>query len=93
MTQRKGTRQAAVPADLPEQGKQEEKKEKPAWKGLPGPRLITVEQLAAMINMSPKSIYNGCLRGAKYPFPIKPKRIRRLIRFDIRDVESYLESL
>ena len=56
-------------------------------------RLITVEQLAAMLSMSPKSIYNGCLRGAKYPFPIKPKRIRRLLRFDRKDVEAYIESL
>ena len=56
-------------------------------------RLLTVEEVAAMLSMSPKSIYNGCLRGAKYPFPIKPKRIRRLLRFDVRDVERYLESL
>jgi predicted DNA-binding transcriptional regulator AlpA len=81
-----------------EQAQQEERrterKRKPMEKkSLPERRLLTVEEIAAMLSMSPKSIYNGCLRGAKYPFPIKPKRIRRLLRFDVRDVERYLESL
>ena len=62
-------------------------------KGLPEARLLTVEQVATMLSLSPRSIYNSCLKGSRYPFPIRPVRIRRCIRFRREDVESYIESL
>ncbi|WP_408998315.1 helix-turn-helix transcriptional regulator [Syntrophus buswellii] len=56
-------------------------------------RLLTLEEVAAVLGISPRTIYNGTGRKAKNPFPIKPRRVGRLLRFDIRDVESYIESL
>lgn len=56
-------------------------------------RLLTVEDIADLLGISPKTIYNAVGRKAKRPFPIKPKKVGRLVRFDPRDVERYLSSL
>lgn len=55
-------------------------------------KLLTVKELAALLQISERTIYNGIGVHSKHPFPIKPKRIGRLIRFDSRDVEKYIES-
>jgi predicted DNA-binding transcriptional regulator AlpA len=56
-------------------------------------RLLSVEETAAYIGLSPRTIYNGVAPRAKAPFPIKPKRIGKLIRFDIKDLDRYVDSL
>ena len=56
-------------------------------------RLLSVEELSQLLGISPRTIYNGVHRRAKKPFPIKPKRIGRSIKFDVRDVERFIESL
>jgi excisionase family DNA binding protein len=57
-------------------------------------RLLTVEQAAEYLNLSPRTIYNQIAPKSKNPFPIKVKRLgKKLIRFDIRDLEKYVDSL
>ena len=56
-------------------------------------RLLSVKELSELLGISPRTIYNGVHRRAKKPFPIKPKRIGRSIKFDVRDVDRFIESL
>ena len=57
------------------------------------PRLLTVEEVAERLKISPRTIYNGVSRASKNPFPIKAVRIRRLVRFKAEDVNKFIESL
>lgn len=53
--------------------------------------LLTVKDLASILIISKRTIYNGVSNGT---FPLRPIRIgRRLLRWRRRDVEKYLESL
>ena len=56
-------------------------------------RLLTVPEAAKYLSISPQHIYNGISRNALKPFPIKPKRIGGSVRFDIRDLEAYVDNL
>jgi excisionase family DNA binding protein len=57
-------------------------------------RLLSVEETALYLGISPRTIYNQISRNAKVPFVVKPKRVgRKLIRFDLRDLEAYVDSL
>lgn len=56
-------------------------------------RLLNVEEAAAYLNLSPRTLYNGIAPKSKNPIPIKVKRIGKLVKFDIRDLESYVDSL
>ena len=58
-----------------------------------GKRLLSVEETAAYLGVSPRTIYNQIGRKAKKQFPIKPKRIGRLVKFDVKDIEAYIISL
>jgi excisionase family DNA binding protein len=58
-----------------------------------GKRLLTVEETAIYLGLSPRTIYNMISRSSKKPFPVKPKRIGKLVRFDIEDLEKYVKSL
>jgi excisionase family DNA binding protein len=58
-----------------------------------GKRLLTVEETAIYLGLSPRTIYNMIARSSKKPFPVKPKRIGKLVRFDIEDLEKYVKSL
>lgn len=56
--------------------------------------LLTIVELAVLLKMSPRSIYNRVRPGSKNKFPIKARRVGgRLIRFLQEDVDKYLESL
>ncbi|MFX0197219.1 MAG: helix-turn-helix transcriptional regulator [Candidatus Hodarchaeota archaeon] len=59
----------------------------------PGRRLLSVEETAIYLGLSPRTIYNAVARKSKRPFPVKPKRIGKLVKFDIKDLEQYVESL
>lgn len=59
----------------------------------PGRRLLGVEETANYLGLSPRTVYNAVARKSKKPFPVKPKRIGKLVKFDIRDLERYVESL
>jgi len=56
-------------------------------------RLLSVEETASYLGISARTIYNKIGRKAKEKFPVKPKRIGKLVKFDIRDLDSYIESL
>lgn len=58
-----------------------------------GKRLLNVKETACLLGISERTIYNKVGRKAKKKFPIKPKRIGRLVKFDIKDIKAYLDSL
>lgn len=56
-------------------------------------RLLSVIEAANYLSISPRTIYNAIGPSAKVPFPVRPKRIGKLVRFDIRDLDRYVDSL
>lgn len=56
-------------------------------------RLLSVQEAAVFLGISPRSIYNGIHRKAKKRFPVPTKRIGKLVKFDIRDLEDFVEKL
>ena len=60
--------------------------------GLKGKRLLNVKETARFLGVSARTIYNGVGRKAKKPFPIRPVRIGSSIRFDVHDLNDYVES-
>lgn len=56
-------------------------------------RLLNVEATAVYLGISSRSIYNAIAPKSKKPFPVRPKRIGKLVRFDIRDLEKYVDTL
>ena len=60
----------------------------------PEKRLLTVEETGVYLALSPRTIYNGIApKRSKKPFPVKLKRIGKMVRFDIRELEKYVEAL
>ncbi|MCG8532549.1 MAG: helix-turn-helix domain-containing protein [Desulfovibrionales bacterium] len=53
---------------------------------------LTVKEVASLFKMNPHSIYNGICRNSKNPFPIKPVRIGRAVRFPKDRVEAFLKQ-
>ena len=56
-------------------------------------KLLTIKEVAELLQISERSIYNGVRKKAERPFPIKVKRVGKLIRFHPRDVEKYIAKL
>jgi len=56
-------------------------------------RLLSVQEAAQYLGISPKTIYNQICRKAGKSFPIKPKRVGRSVKFDIRDLEAFVSRL
>ena len=56
-------------------------------------RLLSVEEAGIYLSLSPRTIYNGIAPKSKNPFPVKPKRMGRAVRFDIRDLDRFCDSL
>jgi excisionase family DNA binding protein len=56
-------------------------------------RLLTVEQTARYLNLAPRTIYNGIHHKTKKPFPVRPKRIGGAVRFDLRELDEYINQL
>lgn len=54
------------------------------------PRLLRVEQAAAYLGISPKSIRNRLSDGS---FPIRAKRLGRVVLFDKRDLDRMADEL
>ncbi len=57
------------------------------------PRLLSVDQLADYLGISPRTIYNGISRKTKKPFPIKCKRLMSKPMFDVKEVNAYIDAL
>ena len=56
----------------------------------PTKRLIGVREVATYLGLRPQTVYNMVCSGR---FPIKHKRIGRLLKWDIKDVDLYVDSL
>jgi predicted DNA-binding transcriptional regulator AlpA len=56
-------------------------------------RLLSIKETAEYLGLSPRTIYNATGRRAKKPFPVKPKRIGKLIKFDRKDLDTYIDGL
>ncbi len=56
-------------------------------------RLLSVEEVAQYLGLSPRTIYNQIAPKSKRPFPIKAKRIGKLVKFDVRDLDNYIDTL
>ena len=56
-------------------------------------RLLSVEEVAHYLGLSSRTIYNQIAPKSKRPFPIKPKRIGKLVKFDIQDLDNYVNTL
>ncbi len=61
--------------------------------GSNGKRLLTVEETAHYLGLSPRTIYNRNVKNAVNPFPVKPKRWGKRVLFDIRDLDKWADSL
>ena len=55
-------------------------------------RLLSVEEAAAYLGLAPRTLYNGIAPKSRNPFPIKPVRIGKLRKFDIRDLDRFIEE-
>ena len=55
-------------------------------------RLLNINETAKYLGISPRTIYNGISRKSKVKFPISPKRVGRAVRFDLKDLNRFIES-
>ena len=56
-------------------------------------KLLTIKEVARLLQISERTIYNQVRKGAERPFPIKVKRVGKLIRFTAKDVQRYIDKL
>lgn len=56
-------------------------------------RLLTVEEAGIYLGVSPRTLYNAVAPKAKTPFPVKPVRLGRSVRFDVRDLDKFVSAL
>jgi excisionase family DNA binding protein len=56
-------------------------------------RLLSVEEAATYLGLSPRTIYNSTGPKSKIPFPVKPKRYGKKVLFDIRDLDKFCDFL
>lgn len=59
----------------------------------PQKRLLPVEEVAAYLGISPKTIRNGLGPKAVKPFPIKPVRVSGRVLFKKEDLDAYCDNL
>ena len=55
-------------------------------------RWLSVEEAAEYLGLAPRTLYNQTGPRAKRPFPVKPRRLGRSVRFDRLEIDAYLES-
>jgi excisionase family DNA binding protein len=53
-------------------------------------RLLSVREVAEIVGVRPQTVYNLM---SKRLFPIKRVKFGRLVKFDTREVDRYLDSL
>jgi excisionase family DNA binding protein len=56
-------------------------------------RLLSVEEAAIYLGLSPRTIYNAIAPNSKNPFPVKAKRYGKRVLFDVRDLDLFVDSL
>lgn len=57
------------------------------------PRLLSIEQAAEYLSISPKTIRNSLGPKAPQQFPVKPKKYGKRVLFDIQDLNRYIDEL
>ncbi len=55
--------------------------------------MFSVEEVADCLGLSPRTVYNRIGKKAKVPFPIKPKRIGKLVKFRVDEIHEYVKNL
>jgi len=55
-------------------------------------RLFSIEEVAVILGISPRTIYNRIAPKSKSPFPITAKRVGRLVKFRAEDIEKYIKA-
>jgi excisionase family DNA binding protein len=53
-------------------------------------KLLTVAEVAEKIGLARQTVYNQMSQGL---FPVKHKKIGRLVRFDSSEIEKYIDKL
>jgi len=56
-------------------------------------RLLSAKVTAEYLEISPPTIYNGLGLRARRPFPVKPKRIGRLVKFEKKALDAHIDGL
>jgi predicted DNA-binding transcriptional regulator AlpA len=56
-------------------------------------RLFSVEETADYLGISPRSIYNQIHRNAKKKFPVRYFKHGKLVKFDVFDLNEYIEKM
>ncbi len=56
-------------------------------------RLLSIEETPEYIGISARTIYNQLSRNAKKPFPVRHRKIGKLIKFDIYDLNAYIDGV
>lgn len=56
-------------------------------------RLLNVKEAAEYLGLSPRTLYNMSAPKSKKPFPVKPKRIGKLLKWDLRELEEFVDNL
>ncbi|MBU2548375.1 MAG: helix-turn-helix domain-containing protein [Proteobacteria bacterium] len=60
---------------------------------LPDKLLLSVEETAQALGISPRTIRNRVAPKSKNPFPIKARRVGRCVKFHRKDVIEYAQAL
>ncbi len=61
---------------------------------LVGKRLLTISEAASYLGLSPRTLYNAVAPKSKCPIlGLRFKHIGKLVRFDIKDLDTYVEGL
>lgn len=55
-------------------------------------RLLNVRETAQYLNISTSTIYKRAAPGAQNPFPFRPKRVGKSLRFRVEDLDRFIEE-
>ena len=56
-------------------------------------KLLTIKEVAEILKISERTIYNKVRENSEKPFPIPVKRVGRLVRFSSKDVQNFIDKL
>jgi predicted DNA-binding transcriptional regulator AlpA len=56
-------------------------------------RLLSADEAARYLGISVKTLYNQTGPKAKKRLPVKVKRVGKLLKFDIRELDAFIDSL
>ena len=55
-------------------------------------RLLGVDELATYLGLSSRTIYNQIGRKATRPFPLRARRVGKLVKFDKIEVDGWIDA-